>query len=159
MHRPTPEQRVQKNSETGCWEWMGALNAYGYGVFNLDKRYWYAHRYFYVQAKGEIPAGFDRDHLCRNRKCCNPEHLEAVDRRTNLLRGDTVTASNAAKDACPRGHAYDTTNTIHRKTRLGGSARFCRQCRRERYVAEKMGMYQEWLRGEFKPDMAEKAAV
>ena len=68
----------------------------------------YAHRAAYELFVGPIPSGYEIDHLCRVRDCVNPDHLEAVTRRENLLRGDTFAATHAAKTECPRGHPYDT---------------------------------------------------
>lgn len=65
------------------------------------------------------------DHLCRNRACCNPHHLEPVDNRTNLMRGDTHAAHNAAKTHCVRGHEFTEANTY--VVPRGGRA--CRKCR------------------------------
>jgi len=79
-----------------------------------------AHRWIYEQVVGPIPAGLDLDHLCRNRWCVNPEHQEPVTRRENLLRGDTVTARNAAKTHCSRGHLLPPYEP--------GKKRQCRRC-------------------------------
>ena len=70
----------------GCWEWQGALNQ-GYGVATCDGERGRVHRLVYARLVGEPPAGLDLDHLCRNRKCCNPLHLEPVTRAENLRRG------------------------------------------------------------------------
>ena len=70
-----------------------------------------AHRVAYELVKGKIPAGLELDHLCRNRICCNPAHLEAVTGRENSLRGVSPWAKNACATHCPRGHPYDAENT------------------------------------------------
>ena len=113
---------------SGCWEWAGWHNHKGYGMFWFEGRDQPAHRVSYTLSVGEIPAGLDLDHLCRNRGCVNPAHLEPVTRGENLLRGDTFNARNAAKTECPKGHPYDDKNTY--TTRKGG--RSCRTCHRER---------------------------
>jgi DNA-binding XRE family transcriptional regulator len=80
--------KYRKHKETMCWEWIGYIhNKTGYGKITLDGRSYLSHRVGYTIHKGPIPDGFVVDHLCRNRKCCNPEHLEAIPGRENVLRG------------------------------------------------------------------------
>ena len=90
--RPTATERfaakLSINPETGCWEWTGQLNRHGYGRFSVDDKLTYAHRFAYAMAKGAIPDELELDHLCRNRRCANPFHLEAVTRIENMRRGD-----------------------------------------------------------------------
>lgn len=69
--------------ESGCWEWTASLFRCGYGQFGAGK---YAHRWSYEFFTGPIPEGLDVDHVCRNRKCVNPDHLEAVTRSVNIKR-------------------------------------------------------------------------
>src|SRR5699024_8246546 len=83
-----------------------------------------SHRTMYQAVIGPVPAGLDLDHLCRNRACCNPAHLEPVTRQTNLLRGNTIPARRAAVENCPKGHPYDADNTL--TDRLG--RRNCKAC-------------------------------
>jgi hypothetical protein len=71
----------------GCWEWRGARNTNGYGVFRVDGRLVLAHRFCYEQLVGPIDAGRELDHRCRNRACVRPDHLEPVDHATNVRRG------------------------------------------------------------------------
>jgi len=110
----------------GCWLWSGALSANGYGhVFHSGKRR-RAHRLVYDLMVGKIPPGLQIDHLCRVRSCVNPEHMEPVTGRTNVLRGKGVTARNATKTHCPRGHAFADHGVRHSG---GSNERRCRPCR------------------------------
>lgn len=77
---------------------------------------------------GSIGKGLEIDHLCRNRKCVNPLHLEAVTRKTNVLRGVSPSAKNAVKTTCAKGHMFDDKNTYVRIRKGGGRA--CRECLR-----------------------------
>jgi hypothetical protein len=128
-------QRCYQMSATGCWEWTKRLNPGGYGSFRANGRRAGAHRWSYELHVGPIPAGMDIDHLCRNRKCVNPHHLEPVTRSENLRRGE-VGQWNRTTERCPQGHPYDQSNTFHDKRGWRG----CRVCRREasrRYQARK----------------------
>jgi hypothetical protein len=116
-------------SETGCFEWTGFLSKLGYGQIwdNDEKRKILVHRAMLKCMGISIPDGFVVDHLCRVRNCVNPEHLEAVRPQTNTLRGVGLTAVNAEKTHCPRGHAYDEVNT-----RVGSNGRrYCFICRKK----------------------------
>ena len=84
------EAKVER-LESGCWKWMGALLDTGYGVLHEGGkvgRALRAHRVAYELYRGEIPEGLVLDHLCHNRWCVNPEHLEAVTNHVNVLRGN-----------------------------------------------------------------------
>jgi len=111
-----------------CWEWIGdRYKDGGYGRFWDGKRNVRAHRHVYEAARGPIPAGLELDHLCRNTRCVNPDHLEAVTHRTNVLRGDATSAKNARKTHCVRGHAL-AGNNLH----IVSGGRECWECRRIR---------------------------
>lgn len=116
--------------EGGCWEWQGGMNLRtGYGSLYVGGyKTVLVHRYSYQHYKGEIPAGLAIDHLCRNRKCANPDHLEAVTLGENVLRGVGVTAVNARKTHCHKGHEFTPENTYVAPTKGG---RDCRECRYE----------------------------
>lgn len=121
---------VEKQSEEGCWNWTGAATR-GYGAFAISQRPTVAvraHRFSYELEYGKIPDGLTIDHLCRNKSCVNPKHLEAVTPKVNVLRGDTITAANAKKTHCIHGHKFTKENT-HITPR---GARRCRACERYR---------------------------
>lgn len=71
----------------GCWRWVGAMRENGYGALGFNGRVRQAHRIYYERARGPVPASLDLDHLCRNRWCVNPDHLEPVPRHVNAWRG------------------------------------------------------------------------
>jgi len=80
----------------GCWEWQGARNHYGYGALWLRGQVVYAHRLAFEHFVGPIPAGLQLDHLCRNRACVNPDHLEPVTQAENVRRGAAARRAEAA---------------------------------------------------------------
>lgn len=102
--------RVKKSE--GCWEWAGSISVYGYGQFQPSRgKNYRAHRLAYELSIGPIPDGLVLDHLCRNRSCVNPDHLEPVASGTNILRGVGPTAQNAAQTHCKQGHPFDSTGS------------------------------------------------
>lgn len=125
-------------TDSGCIEWVGGTNGVGYGQFYRGKRFRgdtgkaYAHRWSYEYHVGPIPEGLFLDHLCRNRSCVNPAHLEPVTNQENLLRGETSTAAHARKTHCPAGHEYAGRNLYVHPTR---GYRVCRECGRQRSAA------------------------
>lgn len=136
MPRPTEVDRFAAKvalSDSGCLVWLGGIAGSGYGHFHttqsgaIKARDVYAHRWSYEHHRGPIPEGLHLDHLCRNRKCVNPDHLEPVTQRENTLRGIGFSAENAAKTECAKGHPYSIDNTY--VDPLG--YRHCRTCRRE----------------------------
>lgn len=103
----------------GCWEWTGALSIGGYGVIPARPCAIYAHRCAYQLLVGPVPDGLELDHLCRNRKCVNPAHLEPVTHRENVLRG----LRGRMVTHCPHGHEYTPDNLYWHHGR-----RECRTC-------------------------------
>lgn len=120
--------KVSIGDPADCWTWTAAIGGTGYGFFWLAGRVHPAHRVSYELACGEIPEGATIDHLCRNRRCVNPAHLEPVSHGDNVMRGISFAAQNARKTHCPAGHPYDSRNTYIN----GAGDRICRACNRER---------------------------
>lgn len=112
---------------TGCVLWTRMTTHDGYGRIKSHGRHLWAHREAYEAYVGQIPAGLTIDHKCRVRCCINPDHLEAVTKRENTLRGIGPSAQHAKKTHCPAGHEYSGTNLYMHKGR-----RHCRACMRGR---------------------------
>lgn len=115
--------QIQTN---GCWIWTGAISSNGYGVIarsghNLVG----AHRISHELFNGPIPKGCEIDHLCRNRACVNPNHIEAVSHSLNVIRGDSPTAQRRRSGFCVRGHEMTPENRDTKKRR-------CLVCQREK---------------------------
>lgn len=124
----TTEAVVEKLNERtargeSCWLWTGKLDDKGYGHVWLGDRSTTAHRATYETFVGPVAKDQQIDHLCRVRHCVNPAHLEAVSPRENTLRGEGVTAVNARKTHCIRGHEFNEANTYH-----APRGRHCRAC-------------------------------
>jgi len=127
-------------AESGCWEWSGAhFQATGYAIFNLPSesdgrwRPRTAHRVSYELFVGSIPDGLVIDHLCHNRGCVNPAHLEAVTQQVNVLRGEAPSATSARTNICLKGHELTPENTY---TKPGTNRRQCRICLRAYWRAK-----------------------
>lgn len=114
--------KFAEHSKDACWPWPGHVGRLGYAQAKFQGAFYLAHRLAYILARGEIPLGLVLDHLCRNRSCCNPDHLEPVTPRENVARGEGVAARNIQKTHCPRGHEYAPRNAAGRRT--------CKTCAR-----------------------------
>ena len=121
------KKHVEVDEATGCWNWTGALARGGYGAFEGDRGTTKSHRWAYAHYIGPIPDGLVIDHLCRNRKCCNPQHLEAVTQKENVKRGNSGKYQRNRKTHCKRGHELTVENTYTQQ-----SGRTCRTCLKAR---------------------------
>lgn len=121
----TPLERLVRRSEIGlCWS-VRKPSGNGYGYAQIDGKMYRAHRWAWEHLVGPLAPEQHLDHLCRNRACWNPDHLEPVTPRQNVLRGVGVTSSHAAQEECIHGHAFDEVNTYWRPD----GSRGCRRCR------------------------------
>jgi hypothetical protein len=96
-----------------CWEWTWGKTPKGYGFFSVQGKQTYAHRWAYEFFRAEIPAGLHIDHLCRNRSCANPWHLEPVSPAENYRRGEMQLRrleAHAARTHCKWGHPFSGDN-------------------------------------------------
>lgn len=127
--------KVNKTAE--CWEWTAGRNTDGYGSFRINGAMAGAHRVIYELLNGEIPEGLELDHLCRNKICVNPYHLEPVTHKENVLRGDGLAARESRQMYCIHGHSLSGANLY---IAPGGIKRSCRKCTKQthkRYVERK----------------------
>jgi len=109
--------------ESGCWEWTAFKNKKGYGMFHLVSKTPLSHRFIYEYYYGQICPDLTIDHVCRNRACVNPIHLEQVTMQINNLRGNSMSGINMRKTQCKRGHSLSGINLI-----IENMQRRCRTC-------------------------------
>lgn len=130
--------RADCSDPARCWVWTGYRDKCGYGRIQSRGRLYSVHRKAYELAVGPIPDGFEIDHLCSNRACINPAHLEAVTHRANVLRGNAPAARQARQTHCIHGHEFTPENT---RWYTNGRRRQCDACqiaRNERRRAERL---------------------
>lgn len=111
-----------ERASSGCLVWTAAIDHAGYGRIQIGGRLRYAHRVWFEALNGPVPVGLELDHLCRNRCCCEPSHLEAVTPRENVRRGFSVGAIALRRDECLHGHPYADHGVVRQGRRR------CRLC-------------------------------
>lgn len=118
---------TKKDGATGCWVWQGHTSD-GYGRVSVGGHNRRAHRICYELMVGRIPDGMEIDHLCRNRACINPSHLEPVTKAVNIARSSPYRVpANSRKTHCPKGHAYAGDNLL-----IYNGWRYCGTCLKSR---------------------------
>ncbi len=127
----------------GCWIWNGSFNNQEYSCFHIKRNgTWVkilAHRYSYELIRGPVPPGMELDHLCRDTRCINPDHLEAVTHQKNTERGEAGTYKRTtSKTYCIHGHQYSEENTYINKHGFR-SCKACRKLAYARYILKKRG--------------------
>ena len=116
-----------------CWQWTASTTGGGYGqFFPGDGRRWRAHRWLWTQLVGPLPEGLEADHMCRNPRCVNPDHIRIVTKAENLLARPSIQAAKA-KTHCKSGHVFTEENTYI----TSEGRRQCRTCNRNRRRARK----------------------
>lgn len=134
--------KVDCREDDACWPWTGARGYgpdSGYGYAQWHGRSIGAHRVAALVAGKTAGSGQVIDHLCRNRLCVNPAHLEVVSPKENTLRGEGPTALNARKTECVRGHPFSGRNLIRRPN----GQRDCRACKEMRRLRRRARSHQE----------------
>lgn len=130
----TAERILSRVTVTGdCWIWTAGLTGNGYAALRHEGKMVLAHRLSYELHVGPILEGLVIDHLCRNRACVNPAHLEPVTNRVNILRGESPSALAAIATHCKHGHEFTSTNTRIKRS----GKRSCRECDRAQKRGER----------------------
>jgi len=108
----TPEEQEDRfwgkvDASGDCWSWSASVGSHGYGQFRVwgDRTMVTAHRMAWTILVGPVPEGMTLDHLCRNRRCVNPDHLEVVTRGENIRRGYSPSTMARQSGVCGRGHS------------------------------------------------------
>lgn len=150
-HKPLSfyTDRYEVDERTGCWNWTGTMRSNGYGAYRRGREQKAAHKVIYELRNGPVPAGYDLDHLCRNRACVNPAHLEPVSRSENLRRGSRGKMTVSAIFALRLADASTSLTRVELAEMVGisgrnvtrylgsqGHGRNREKIRRERYIAD-----------------------
>jgi hypothetical protein len=132
--RGTPLERFEAKytvQPNGCWQWTAHLSPKGYPRFRVGRKIVRAHRFAYETHRGPIPDDKVIDHLCRNRGCVNPDHMEVTTNRENCCRGEHPHIIAWRENRCTRGHPFDDQNTQWKKRKDGRLERRCAECSRQ----------------------------
>lgn len=141
MRNGTPAERFWRKVSKGdtpdsCWAWLGTPRRNGYGQINDGHRQVYVHRFAYELLAGPIPDGLTIDHLCRNKLCVNPAHMEPVTNAENIRR--MIPHRNTQRTHCSQGHALDGDNAVPKHPgQWGRQCRVCGDRRTREYRARK----------------------
>ena len=125
------------DAEADCWVWTGSRHPTGYGQFAAKGGTKRSHRFAWELLVGEIPHAMTLDHICRNKPCVNPDHMEVVTAQENNLRSGSFSALNARKTHCRHGHEFTPENTYVQYNK-GKPGRRCRTCQLA-YMAKRNG--------------------
>ena len=131
-----------------CWEWDKYKNPDGYGMVKHEGKEYLVHRLAYEAIIGPIPVGLETDHLCQNRACYNPEHLEAVTHRENLRR--------SWKTHCIRGHPRSEDNIYVGKNRKVRQCKACHNARGREWRAENPEKFRKYQREYYQKRKAQR---
>lgn len=135
--------KLAVDTKTECWHWLGHRSPQGYGIWRVaEVRTILVHRMVYTFKHGD-PGQLVIDHLCGVRDCCNPEHLEAVDSTTNILRGNGYCAKSARKETCDHGHPLSGDNLV--ASQLARGVRECRICQNQRTRERRQSTPDDWV--------------
>lgn len=137
--------KIDFNGANGCWIWLGCKTPTGYGQYTIvhGTSPVYVHRLVYEMLKDNIKDGLEIDHLCRNRACVNPDHLQPVPHRENLLRGNGFSGQQRRQTHCKHGHEFTLDNTYHSPSRP--DERVCRICCKKKSKRLRDRRITEWF--------------
>lgn len=124
--------KIDRRGPSDCWLWIGPVQKNGYGKFSEGKTTLLAHRVVYEREVGHIHRDLVVDHVCNERLCVNPAHLQIIPQRANVMRGAGVAAQNARKTHCKNGHPLSGANLVLIRQKNGRNERRCRTCEQEK---------------------------